>query len=64
MDKPYFIMMYNQNRNLAMPILDGTNDNDDIVKFYKNINDARKAMRNHSAAQAFGYEIFKMGSGE
>ena len=61
MDKPFFIMMYNQKGTVAMPITDS--DNDDQVAFYATEEEALDAMDGHIYAEAFGFEIFEMGTG-
>lgn len=61
MDKPFFIMMYTQHGNNATPILKpGVEEN---VAFYKTEEEAREIADKHPFANAFGYEIFEMGTG-
>lgn len=67
MNKPYFIMMYNQQGTVAMPIICNDYDedyDDEGVMFFSTEEDARKLAMNHTYCQAFGYEIFCMGEGE
>lgn len=59
MEKPFFIMMYWQNGKFATPIMNGDED----VAFFSTEMEARRVAENHEACQAFGYEIFEMGTG-
>ncbi len=60
MKKPYFIMMYNQKGDIAMPIVEGQ---DEEVKFFETKTAARKLADDHYFAPKFGYEIFSMDEG-
>jgi len=55
-------MLYSQNGNTAMPIVKGE-DFDPDVAFYETEEKARKIAEDHPTCQAFGYEIFEMGTG-
>ena len=59
MGKPYFIMLWLQNGEGGMPIVD-ENDN---VMFYASEKEAQDDMKDHSYAQAYGFAIFEMGTG-
>ena len=61
MDKPFFIMMYNQKGTVAMPITDS--DNDDQVAFYATEEEALDAAEAYGWSHIFGFEIFEMGTG-
>lgn len=56
----HFVMMYSQDGNHAMPIVDGRGD----VCLYITATDARNAIKDHPFAKAFGFEVFCMGNGE
>lgn len=60
MDKPFFIMMYNQAGTRAMPITEG---DDGDVAFYSSYKEAFDVAENHTFCKAFGYEIFDMTDG-
>ena len=60
MEKPFFIMIYSQDGNLAFPM----EEDMDLPKFFKSEGDARLAAEAHGACIAFGYEIFEMGTGD
>jgi hypothetical protein len=60
MEKPYFIMMYNQKGNLAMPIIESDEFNNEFVVFFKTMSEAKNLADNHYFCKAFGYKIFKM----
>lgn len=59
MSKDFFVMLYKQNGDGAMPIVD---ENEDVM-FYESEDEAIEAMTGHMSAEAFGYEIFKLGTG-
>lgn len=52
----FFVMMYNQKGNTAMPIV----NEDDEVMFYETEEIAREKMKNHPFASRFGYEIYEI----
>lgn len=56
MKKPFFVMMYMENQRHAEPIVD---DNRETM-FWGTYEEALEAMDGHSAAIAFGFEIFEM----
>jgi hypothetical protein len=59
MKKPYFIMAFSQNGELAIPIIDSdSNEND--VKLFKTFKEAKDCANIQPICQAFGYKIFKM----
>ena len=58
--KDFFIMLYNQKGDRAMPIT----DEDDNVVFFESLEAAKEAMKNNPYAEAFGFEIFELGTGE
>lgn len=60
MEKPYFVMIYSQSGNIAMPIMD---EDHEEVYFWKTEEEARESMEKHTFAKTFGYEIFEMGTG-
>ena len=60
MKKPYFVMMYSQNGNIAMPIMD---EELEEVFFWATEEEAKESMEKHAFAKSFGYEIFCMGEG-
>ena len=60
MDKPFFVMMYNQKGNHAGPMTDEDGD----VAFFETGKAALAVCKDHGYAQAFGYEIFEMGTGD
>jgi hypothetical protein len=60
MEHPFFIMIYSQNGDSAMPMTDG--DSGD-VKFFGTEDEARIAGNEHFYAKAFGFEIFEIGLG-
>jgi hypothetical protein len=62
MDKPFFVMMYSQSGNTAMPIMADMEMEE--VAFYATEQEARDMADNHGFASKFGYEIFEMGTGE
>lgn len=53
----YFIMMYSQNGQHIMPIV----DEDEIPELFDSYNDAEKAAESQPFASAFGYEIHIVG---
>jgi hypothetical protein len=61
MEKPFFIMMYNQRGNYAMPMLDSESGDDDEVKFFPTYEEAEECAKDHTYCKAFGYQIFEMG---
>jgi len=61
MKKRFFIMIYSQDGESALPMVEG--DGND-VKFFDSKEDARIAGSEQICAQAFGFEIFEMGQGE
>ena len=60
MKKPYFIMMYNQNASIAMPIVHG---DDEGVLFFETEKAARECANNQYYCKHLGYEIFNMNKG-
>jgi hypothetical protein len=56
MERPFFIMLYNQNGEGAQPML----DEDDEVAFFATREEALDAGSASKYAQAIGYEIFDM----
>lgn len=61
MDKPFFVMMYSQNGNIAMPIMADMEMEE--VAFFSTEQAARAMADDHGFASKFGYEIFEMGEG-
>ena len=59
MNKPYFIMMYAQQEEHAVPLI----EEDENVAFYETYREAYEIAENHPYAKALGYEIFCMGEG-
>lgn len=57
--KLFFIMLYSQNGTKVFPIID---ENDDPM-LYESEEEAEEAMSGHPYAEAFGYEIFELGTG-
>lgn len=56
----FFVMLNHPNKRVvAIPMT----DEDDEMAFFNSEEDARKACENNSFAQAFGYEIFELGTG-
>jgi hypothetical protein len=65
MDKPFFIMLYNQKHTVAFPMtIGGEEINYDDPIFFSTIEEARECAKDHAMAQAFGYEIFEIGMGD
>lgn len=60
MEKPFFIMMFNQRGDYASP---ATEDNGDVMLWHT-AGEAEEAMRGHIYAEAFGYEVHKLGDGD
>lgn len=61
MNKPYFAMMYNQEGNIAMPIMDSDEDGEnERVMFWETEEEVRESMSKHAFARSFGFEIFSM----
>lgn len=58
MEKPYFVMMWDQGRESARPIVD---ENDDVI-FWPSYYEARQAMVGH-IAESFGFCILNMDEG-
>lgn len=58
MDKPFFVMMYNQKGDYAETIVDDNNE----TMFWHTKGEAEEAMRGHVYAEAFGFEVHEMGS--
>ena len=63
MKKVYFAMMYSQDGETAMPIIDSEDEDGERVKFWETEEEARESMKNHYFAKSFGYEIFSMDEG-
>lgn len=57
--KGFFIMMYSQNGEYIMPILD---DNENVLIFGK-YEDAKYEAETHDFCKAFGYDIYEVGMG-
>ena len=55
----FFIMLYSQKGDKAMPIVD---ENDDVI-FFGSMKEAVKAMKGNMYAEAFGFEVFELGTG-
>ena len=64
MEKPFFVIMYSQDGQLAMPITTDDSYGNDEIAFWEMAREARAAMKDHPFAQAIGFEIFEMGTGE
>lgn len=60
MNKPYFVMMYNQGGESAVPLVDEDGD----VMFWPSHEEAHEAGVNHYFASAFGFEVHEMGNRE
>lgn len=60
MKKPFFVMIYNQKGTHASPLID---ERDEVV-FFASTEEALEEMKDHIYAQAMGFEIFEMGTGE
>jgi hypothetical protein len=60
MDETYFVMIHNQKGNKILPLVD---ENDEVCMF-GSIKTADHTAKRNIAAQAFGYEIFRVGCGE
>lgn len=59
MSKDFFIMLRTQRGDKAMPIVD---ENEEVM-FYESEEEAISAMKGHAYAEAFGFEIFELGTG-
>jgi hypothetical protein len=57
MSKDFFIMLRNGDK--AMPIVD---ENEEVM-LYESKLEAIEAMKGHIYAEAYGYEIFELGTG-
>lgn len=58
MDKPYFVMMRNQDGESAEPLVDEDGD----VMFWASRDEAYTAGAGHYFASAFGFEVHEMGN--
>jgi len=57
----YFVMMYNQAMTTIMPIIEGSDEDDNNdVKLYNSYEEADNEMKDHYYASNFGYEIFEI----
>jgi hypothetical protein len=57
----FFVMMYSQDGNTAMPIMESLENDHEEVMFWPTEIEAHEAMTQHPFAQEFGYEVFTMG---
>ena len=60
----FFVMMYSQDGNSAMPIMESLENDHEQVMFWPTRQDAHEAMIQHPYAQSFGYKVFNMGAEE
>ena len=58
MHKPFFIMLYSPGRDKAWAVVDDFED----VLFFSTAQEARKKMVGHLYAEAYGFEVHKMGN--
>lgn len=59
MEKPFFVMMWNQAGDRIVPLTTG----DDEIMQYASAEEAKADMSDHPFAQAMGFEVFEMGCG-
>ena len=56
----FFVMMYSQRRDSAMPIVTEDESGEQQVKFWDTELDAVNAMEEHPFASRLGYDVFEM----
>lgn len=61
MTKRFFIMIYSQDGDTAMPMIDVDSELGD-VKFFGTEDEAREVGNNHPFASVMGFDIFEMGN--
>jgi hypothetical protein len=59
MDKPFFVMLYNQKGDRLVPMVDPDNE----LYMYATYDEARTAAKHTLYGDKFGYEVFAEGDG-
>jgi len=59
MEKPYFVMLYNQRGDRLVPMLEDMGE----LAMYASFEEAESAAELNPMGQSFGYDIFQAGCG-
>lgn len=55
----YFVVAIHPQRGIPMPIMDGSDENEEKIKLYKTFSEAKAMAEEHVLCKAGGYKIIK-----